>query len=126
MPALKPLIFDKFDGFAQLQSPNFLDIDHLNLGSMGLVEVNGGIITPIKTYTGAIPGTISPVDQIQIINGGAEGTILILRCQAAAMVDNMGNLRLRSNFIMDSPNDTLVLLRIQNGVWLELARSNND
>jgi len=126
MPPHKPLIFDEFEGLARLQFPNFLDIEHLNVGQVEIVEINNGIITPTKTYTGAVAGTVPPTNQIHTINSGAEGSILILRCQEAAIVDNTGNLRLRSNFTMNNSNDTLVLLKIRNGNWLELARSNND
>lgn len=125
MPAYKPLIFDEFDGLARCQLPNFLDLEHLNIGQIGIVEINNGIIVPIKTYTGAIPGTIFPTNQIHTINGGIEGSIIILRCQTATLMDNTGNLRLRSDFTMNNSADTLVLLKIANGTWLELARSNN-
>ena len=125
MPAHKPLIFDEFDGIARCQSPDFLDIEHLNIGQIGIVEINNGTITPTKTHTGAIAGTIPPTNQIHTINAGAEGSILVLRCQTATLMDDTGNLYLRSNFAMDNSNDTLVLLRSKNGRWLELARSNN-
>jgi len=125
MPAHKPLIFDEFDGIARCQFPDFLDIEHLNIGPIGIVEINNGIITPTKTHTGAIAGIIPPTNQIRIINAGIEGSILVLRCQTATLMDNTGNLRLRSNFAMDHPDDTLVLLRSKNDTWLELARSNN-
>lgn len=126
MPAHKALIFDEVDGFSRVQSPDFLDLEHLNIGEVGVVAINNGTITPTKTHTGAIAGTVPPTNQISTINGGTEGSILVLRCQAAVIVDNTGNLRLRSNFTADHPDDTLVLLKVASGNWVELARSNNS
>ena len=120
----KALIFNE-DGIARQQAPDFIEIDHLNLGPIELVPINNGSIIPTRTYTGAIPGTIPPTNQIHTITSGSEGTILILRCQEASLVDNTGNLRLSGNFAMNHPTDTLVLLRTAGGNWLELARSNN-
>jgi hypothetical protein len=125
MPAQKALIFDESDGVARCHFPNFLDLEHLNVGQIEIVEINDGTIIPKKTYTGAVEGTIPPTNRIHTINGGMEGSILILRCQAALVIDNTGNLRLRSNFSINSIDDILVLLKTKNGNWLELARSNN-
>jgi hypothetical protein len=120
----KPLIY-RDDGFSRCQAPDFLDLEHLNVGQIDIVEINNGRITVAKTYTGAIPGTIPPINYIGIINGGVNGSILILRCQNTTIVDNVGNLQLTSNFTMNSPADTLMLLKAGNN-WLELSRSNNS
>ena len=123
MPRQKALIFTN-DGISRCQSPDFIDLEHLNIGAIKLVEINGGTITPIGSNIGAIPGMTPPTDQIHTIGGGQDGSILVLRCQAAAAIDNTGNLRLRGNFTMDDPTDTLTLLKSGSN-WIELARSNN-
>ena len=120
----KALIFTN-DGVSRCQLPDFIDLSHLNIGVIGLVAINNGTITPIKSYIGALPGTIPPTNQIHTINGGQEGTIIVLRCQAAIAVDDTGNLRLAGNLIMNNPQDTLVLLKTAEGTWIELSRSNN-
>ena len=123
MARQRALIFTN-DGIGRCQLPDFIDMDHLNIGTVKLVQINNGTITLTGSNTGALPGTTPPTNQIHTINGGQEGSVIVLRCQAAAAIDNTGNLRLRSNFTMDSPEDTLVLLKT-GSVWLELARSNN-
>ena len=120
----KPLIY-RNDGFSRCQSPDFIDLEHLNVGRIDITEIDRGKITVSKTYTGAIPGVTPPTNYIGIINGGVEGSILILRCQSATIVDNLGNLQLASNFAMNSPADTLMLLKAGDR-WLELSRSNNS
>ena len=123
MARQKALIFTA-EGISRCQTPDFIDLGHLNIGIVGLVQINNGTITPSGSNIGALPGTTPPINQIHTIVGGQEGSVIVLRCQAAAAIDNTGNLRLRSNFTMDSPEDTLVLLKT-GSVWLELARSNN-
>lgn len=124
MPSHKALIFTE-DGIARCQTPDFIELEHLNVGEISVVEINNGTITPQRTYTGAIPGITPPTTQIHTINGGSEGSILILRCQSATLIDNLGNLRLSGNFTMNNVTDTLMLIRTAQGTWLELSRSNN-
>lgn len=124
MPGHAALIFDS-DGISRCQLPDFINLSHLNIGAVGWVTIDNGTITPVKSYIGALPGTIPPTNQIHTINGGQEGTIIILRCQAAIAVDNTGNLRLAGNLTMNNPEDTLMLLKTAGGTWIELSRSNN-
>lgn len=119
----KALIFTQ-DGVSRCQAPDFIDLEHLNIGAIKLVEINDGTITPTGSNIGATPGTTPPIDQIHTINGGQDGSILVLRCQSAAALDDTGNLRLRGNFTMNDPTDTLTLLKSGSN-WIELARSNN-
>lgn len=124
MPAKKALILNT-DSIEQCSPPDFIDNWHLNLGEIGLVYIDNGTITPVKSYTGALPGTVPPTNQIHTINGGEEGSIVVLRCQSASIIDNTGNLRIAGNFTMNHPNDTLTLLKTSSGTWLEIARANN-
>ena len=120
----KALVF-RPEGIARCQLPDFIDLQHLNIGELETVSINNGAITPVRSNTGAIPGTIPPTNQIHTINGGDEGSVIVLRCQEAVAVDNTGNLRLRGNFTLNHADDTLMLLKTAQGTWLELSRSNN-
>jgi len=125
MAGYKALIFTQ-DGVSRCQAPDFIDLGHLNLGAIDLVTINNGTINLTKTYTGASPGTIPPTNQIHTINGGVEGTILVLRCWPTTItISDTGNLRLSGNFKINNTDDTLVLLKTAQGTWLELSRSNN-
>jgi len=107
-------------GLAQLKSPKFLGLDHLNLGSKEEVYLVSNTITVTKSRA-----IILSSGTLNTINGLTDGSILILQAQSVTIADNTGNLRLVSNFQMDTRFDTLTLLRDRN-VWIELARSNNQ
>jgi len=120
----KALIFNDA-GVTRCQSPDFISLEHLNVGVLNIVSIDDGTIVPVSSHTGALPGTIPPTNLIHTISGGTEGSILVLRCLATTLQNNIGNLRLQGDFTMNNPNDTLTLLKTAQGIWLKLSRSNN-
>jgi hypothetical protein len=120
----KPLV--EHDGrIERLQVGDLLNIGKLNLGPVVLLTVVASTIT----ITGSHHYIFSPtVANLNTINGGVEGDILILRGDVGSAIitakDNTTNLRLAGNFAINNPTDTMVLL-FDGTNWLELARSNN-
>lgn len=70
-------------------------------------------------------------DDLDTINGGENGQLLLLSSVSAARVvtvtDNVGNIQLSgSSMVLDNPVDTLLLeFNTTANKWLEVARSNN-
>ncbi len=120
----KPLIYRDSDGFSRCQFPDFIDLEHLNVGVPGTVEIDNGRITVTRTNILAIPGVTPSTKEINRIDGGFEGSVLILRCQKNTKVKSGGDLYLNKNCILKKPVDTLMLLKIGTG-WVELSRSKN-
>lgn len=128
MPAYPALIWGGGqEEVSQLHLPNYLDMEHLNLGDAELVDINNGAIAITKSYVLATAGTTGVTNQIWTITGGDKGSILVLRCATSTTIrDNTANLRLPSDFVMDHSSDTIVLIRLSSGGnWLQLARANN-
>lgn len=113
----------------QLIPADRLDVGFLNIGE----PVQLTLISKQITVTGSfhsvytnLPG--SNDRQLDIINGGQTGDILILigtdDGQDISVRDNAGNLRLAGNWTLSASVDTLVLLKL--GInWIELSRANN-
>jgi hypothetical protein len=126
MPAHKALIWGGSDGIGQVNLPDFIDLEHLSLGAREDVLINSSTIAVTKSYVLAARGSTGTVNQIRTINGGAEGSILVLRCTlSTTIIDSTGNIRTQGNFLMDNDSDTMVLLKLSSDNWLELARRNN-
>lgn len=121
----KPLIYTEEDGFSRCQSPDFLDLEHLNVGVPTPVEIDNGRIIVTRTNTVALPGVTSPTKEINNIDGGFEGSVLILRCQKSTKVKSGGNLHIDKNCTLKKPVDTLTLLKVGTS-WVELSRSKNS
>jgi hypothetical protein len=86
----------------------------------GAVTVTGSFHV-IDTSGGA-------AENLNTINGGVDGAILVLKSFSVARVptlkDGAGNLALAGDFAMDATGDTIMLLYLS-GTWRELSRSNN-
>lgn len=95
--------------------------DTLTIASGVLTKVDGTFLL-IDTEGGA--GS----DDLDTINGGEDGDLLILKAYSSAhqvvCKDGTGNLALAGDFTLTDGKDTLTL--IYNGTyWLEISRSNN-
>jgi len=67
-------------------------------------------------------------DELDIINGGNVGEIMILRAENSGrtiVLKDGANLILQGDFSLDSSSDSIVLLCHASGVWVELSRSHN-
>lgn len=62
------------------------------------------------------------------INGGNAGEMILLQAENAArtvVVKGWGNLKLQSDFSLNTITDKIMLICISPGVWHEVSRSNN-
>ena len=131
-----------FDGllvWLQNQSISFrkaLTVGHLKvnkflqLGPATELTIAGGKITVTGSYHRVDTQDDNTTDDLNTINGGSLGVILLLRSAVDArdivLKDAVDNIRLAggADFTLDDVGDTILLFRT-NSVWLEISRSNN-
>lgn len=111
-------------------SRDTVNISRLNIVAGSTLTIATGVVT--ATHSRHILDTQggAATDDLDTIDGGADGDILILGTVSAARVvtvkDNTGNIELNGDFVMDSPRDTLMLVyRSSLAKWCELCRSSN-
>ncbi len=102
----------------------------LGLGVATELTISGGVITATRSYHLVDTQDDAGSDELDTINGGTEGDILVIEADNATRTviakDATGNMRLAGDFSMDSNNDRLTLLFTSNDTWVELSRSNNN
>ena len=100
----------------------------LNVGTSTELTIVAGVITATKTHHTVDTEADASSDNLDTINGGSEGDILILRANNSArtvvLMDNTGNLRLAGDFSLTHNLDTITLL-FRSAEWVELSRSDN-
>ena len=100
----------------------------LILGSGGTLTIASGAIT--VTHANHIVDTEGSAasDDLDTINGGATGDILILHSttykRVVTLKDGTGNLRLAGDFALGDNTDSIMLM-YWNSNWNEISRSNN-
>lgn len=101
----------------------------LNIPSSGDLTINAGVITATGSAHRVDTQGGAATDDLDTINGGSDGDILILQTVSSArdvtVKDATGNLRLAGDFVMTNVNDRL-MLRLSGSNWVELCRSDND
>ena len=94
----------------------------------GTLTINGGIISVTNGYHAVDTQAAAATDDLDTINGGTAGMMLILRAANSArdvvVKKGTGNLRIVSDFTLSHVDDRLVLLGDGSG-WVELSRSDN-
>jgi hypothetical protein len=99
------------------------------LGTPSTVTIAAGAVTATKSYLLLETEGGAATDDVDNINGGTDGSVLIVRAANSARTvvckDSTGNLRLAGDCSLDDAHDTLTLLNLSGTVWEELARSNN-
>ena len=101
----------------------------LNFGTPTEITIAGGVVSVTRTYH-SINGQGDAADDLDTINGGADGDLLILRAHALAnditLKDGTGNLSIAGDCVLDHRRDTITLLYDDTlSEWLELSRSEN-
>ena len=100
----------------------------LSLGHETVLTISAGAITVAKSFHKVSTEGGAASDDLDTINGGYEGQILVLRAatdsNTVVLKDNTGNMALNGDFSMDLSTDTITLLW-DTSVWVELSRSNN-
>lgn len=107
---------NKFNGF-------------FSLGTATSQTISGGVITATTTRTIVDTEAAAAADDLDTVNGGQDGDILILRATNAARVvtvkDGTGNLNLSADFALNTTRDRITLINNAGTAWFELARSDN-
>ncbi len=104
---------------------------HLNAGKIRDLTIATGAITIRNTDSFIRLDTESAgaTDELDTINGGFEGLILILSSKSGTRVptiqDFTDNILLSGNFALDNVQDSLMLIKSGATNWVELTRSNN-
>lgn len=101
----------------------------LSPGEGSTIEIKNGSITTSTSYhvikgEGGLEDVLENID----LSNAVKGQILVLRIDPVSTItlqDNVGNLRLNSNFRMTSSTDVIVLFH-DNRFWYEIARSFNS
>lgn len=111
-----------------LTAPTITLSGKLSHGAAGALTIATGTITVTKGYHTIDTEAAAATDDLDTINGGAEGDRLVVRAANAARTvvvkDGTGNLKLAGDCSLDNSEDTIEL--IHDGTnWLEVCRSNN-
>lgn len=93
------------------------------------LEIASGAITATKSYIALdIEGSGSGSDDLDTINGGATGDLLMIRSQGSAkditIKDGTGNINCGSDFTLDISTDFVMLLK-QGSSWNCIAKADN-
>lgn len=101
----------------------------LSRGSKGQVTISSGAVTATNGWHDIDTEADAATDDLDTITyTGAVGSVLTLTAESSSRTvvvkNNTGNLRLNSDFSMDTGFDTITLMW-NGGSWLELSRSNN-
>lgn len=93
------------------------------------LTISGGIVTVTQSCHLIDTEGGAATDNLDTINGGTDGDILILRSANAArdttVKDGTGNLNIAGDFTFTTPTDVIML--IYNGAtWFEISRSDNS
>lgn len=100
----------------------------LNLGTPTMLTIATGVITRTRSYHTVNTQGSASTDDLDTINGGVTGDILILRAynngRVVTVKDGTGNIQMAGDVTLDNVQDTLMLL-FDGTNWLEIAASNN-
>ncbi len=100
----------------------------LQLGPATELTIASGVITVTGSYHRVDTQSDASSDDLDTINGGTDGDILVLRAinslRTVVMKDGVDNLRLAGDFSLDHVGDTIMLI-FYDSTWNELSRSGN-
>lgn len=102
-------------------------------GAAGLLTIASGVITATKSYHKVGTEAAAATDDLDVINGGVDGMVLILRAnnsgRTVVVKNGTGNIVLDAilgDFSLDNTADLIELLYDSSlSTWQELRRSNN-
>ena len=102
----------------------------ISFGSPSELTIAGGAITATKSYHTVDTAGDASTDNLDTINGGSDGNILVIRPESnlrtVVAKDVTGNLTLAGDFSMGANSDTLTLIYdAETSAWIELSRSDN-
>jgi hypothetical protein len=101
----------------------------LSFGTPTELTISAGVVTATGSSHKIDTESDAASDDLDTINGGSAGDILILRAADGArtvvLKDGTGNLALEGDFSLDAAGDQCVLQRTEAGYWNELSRADN-
>lgn len=101
----------------------------INMGTGSTLTISGGEITITESFHRIDTEGGAATDNLDTINGGSTGDLLILASIANArdptLKDATGNLNLAGDFTLSTIADTITLIKFSNGWWYEISRSDN-
>lgn len=104
----------------------FVRFEHMFGSTPGFPAVADGVLTVATSY--AVPAPESgTADEIDTINGGFDGALLVLTGSAGMVLtfkNGTGNLKLGGDRVLDNFEDSLTLVR-RGGDWIELSYADN-
>ena len=106
-----------------------IEDDFLSFADQSELTIAAGVITVTGSRHTIDTQSDDATDDLDTINGGLEGDILIIKAKNLAHTvvckDSTDNLRLAGDFSLDGLQDTLVLIK-RDVVWDEVSRSDNS
>lgn len=94
----------------------------------GSAAIAGGVITATRSFMTIDTQGGAATDDLDTINGGVEGDLLILSTTVSTrdvtVKDLTGNIQCAGDFIMNTAADTITLIK-SGGNWREVSRSSN-
>ena len=117
-------------GFFPPRADGKLVLGSLGASSLGSeVTIATGAITVTGSWHSVDTESDAATDDLATINGGVPGQVLVLHAQNGSRTvvckDGSGNMNLNREFNMASVDDMLLLVKMGNDLWVELARSQN-
>lgn len=101
----------------------------LSLAPAAELTIASGAITVTQTMHSVDTESDASNDDLDTINGGETGDILILTSAAnnrtVLVKDGTGNLRLAADFALNHTQDTITLLKREN-IWIQISASDNN
>lgn len=101
----------------------------INVGTGSELTIATGAVTATSSYHYIDTESDAATDDLDTINGGADGDILYIRAidssRTVVVKDATGNLQLNGDFSMDNIWDCMKLLNVGGSNWVEVSRSNN-
>lgn len=120
----------KFNSDGTIEAPNGIKQKLSAGGRVSRTIAAGAITLPTNSsYISVESEGAAATDDLDTINGGVEGDIIILTSFTSAhdiTVKDGTNLRLNGDFVLTTSEDTITLMKSISGFWLEISRSDNS
>lgn len=117
------------------RNPTFKTVsaDRIEMSDATTVTIASGAVEITQAYHRVDTEAGASTDDLDTINGGLIGQLLILRSDNTArdvtVKDGTGNLNIAGDFTLTNNRDVIVLLCINTGTsndWIEISRSDNN
>jgi hypothetical protein len=126
LDATIPLVINSSSG---LSSPRVQGSTLILTSSPSTLVIASGVITVTSSYHRVDTEGATSTDNLDTINGGVEGQLLILRTVDSArdviLQDNSASLFLAGNCTLTTVSATITLLCVAANTWIEIGRSIN-